>query len=331
MPAFSRAGCSLRREDYYCAADCVYFRGLCIFFSAPSQEAPLKLGALLRIPASSRHNSSNYKASFYIDGSMYHWNPGDYEKNSSAQERAAEATLSRIELRGDESILDIGCGDGKITAKIAALVPQGSIKGIDSSPEMIDFARKRYPSTQFPNLSFSRVDAQNLDYNREFDLVLSFACLHWVKDHVAVIRGIKQSLKPAGKMIIQCGGRGIGDDIFTLTRMVMKGDKWSRYFQGYSNPHGIYGADDYHAWLKQIGLDEINVSVNAKDMVLPGRTGLEGFIRTTWLSLKERIPEDLREQFIAEIAERYLSIRPLEGGLAKVRMAVLEVEARQSD
>lgn len=262
---------------------------------------------------------------------MYHWDPSDYEKNSSAQERAAESVLSGLKLRGDESILDIGCGDGKVTAKIAALVPQGRVTGIDSSPEMIDFARKRYPSTQFPNLSFDRADAQNLDYHGEFDLVVSFACLHWIKDHIAVLRGIKQSLKPAGKLIIQCSGRGTGNDIFTLTGEVIRSDKWSRYFKGYSNPHGIYGADDYHAWLRQIGLDELNVSVNAKDLVLPGRTGLEGFIRTTWLSLTQRIPDDLKEQFIAEIAGRYLSIRPLEGGLAKVGMAVLEVEARQPD
>jgi len=133
---------------------------------------------------------------------MYHWDPSDYEKNSSAQERAAESVLSGLKLRGDESILDIGCGDGKVTAKIAALVPQGRVTGIDSSPEMIDFARKRYPSTQFPNLSFDRADAQKLDYNSEFDLVVSFACLHWIKDHIAVLRGIKQSLKPAGKMVI---------------------------------------------------------------------------------------------------------------------------------
>ena len=180
-------------------------------------------------------------------------------------------------------------------------------------------------------MSFDRADAQKLDYNSEFDLVVSFACMHWIKDHIAVLRGIKQSLKPAGKMVIQCSGRGTGDDIFTLTGEVIRGDKWSRYFKGYSNPHGIYGADDYHAWLRQIGLYEIRVNLEIKDLVLPGKAGLEGFIRTTWLSLTERIPEDLKEQFIAEIAGRYLSIRPLEGGLAKVGMAVLEVEARHPD
>jgi len=75
---------------------------------------------------------------------MYRWNPSDYERNSSAQERAADAVIARLNLRGDEHILDIGSGDGKVTAKMAPLVPQGRVTGIDSSPEMIDFARKRY-------------------------------------------------------------------------------------------------------------------------------------------------------------------------------------------
>ncbi len=262
---------------------------------------------------------------------MYLWDPGDYEKNSSAQESAAEAILSRLDLVGDEHILDIGCGDGKVTAKIAALVPHGRVTGIDSSKEMIDHARKRYPPTQYANLRFENGDAQNLGYTSEFDIVVSFACLHWVKDHIAVLRGIKRSLLPGGRMIIQCSGRGTDDDIFALAKKIIRSDKWSEYFQGYSNPHGIYGPAEYHAWLNQIGLDELKVSLNVRDMVLPGRSGLEGFIRTTWLSLTERIPDDMKEQFISEIADKYLNIRPLEGGMAKVGMAVLEAEARKPD
>jgi trans-aconitate 2-methyltransferase len=250
---------------------------------------------------------------------MYKWNPSDYEKNSSPQERAAEAILSRLEFEGDEHILDIGCGDGKITAKI------------DNSQEMIDFARKRFPSTQHANLSFERRDAQSLEYDQKFDLVTSFACLHWVKDHLAVLRGIKRGLKPGGRMIIQCGGRGTNDDIFALTRKIMKSDRWSDYFHKYSNPHGIYGPEEYHAWLNQVGLEELKVNLTIKDLILPGRAELDGFIRTTWLSVTEHIPEEMRSQFIAEISNSYLECRPLEDGLAMVGMGVLEVEARRPD
>lgn len=262
---------------------------------------------------------------------MFHWDPGDYEQNSSAQERAANAVFAKLVLRGDEHILDIGCGDGKVTAMMAALVPKGMVTGIDSSPEMIAFARSRFPAFKYPNLNFEQGDARYLGHTCEFDLVVSFACLHWVKDHLAVLRGIKQSLKPGGRMIIQCSGRATGDDIFSLAKEIIKSDKWSGYFRSYCNPHGIYGPEEYHAWLDQVGLDELNVNLAVKDMVMPGRTGLEGFIRTTWLSLTERIPEELRQQFIAEIADRYLSLRPLEGGYAKVGMPVLDVEARQRD
>ena len=122
---------------------------------------------------------------------MYRWDPSDYERNSSAQERAADAVIARLNLKGDEHILDIGCGDGKVTAKMAALVPQGQVTGIDSSPEMIDFARNRYSLPQYPNLRFELGQAQSLSYSGEFDIVTSFACLHWVKDHLAVLKGIK--------------------------------------------------------------------------------------------------------------------------------------------
>jgi trans-aconitate methyltransferase len=72
---------------------------------------------------------------------MYQWDPSDYERNSSAQERAADVVIARLNLRGDEHILDIGSVDGKITAKMAGLVPDGRATGVDSSSKMIDCAR----------------------------------------------------------------------------------------------------------------------------------------------------------------------------------------------
>lgn len=262
---------------------------------------------------------------------MQQWNPSDYEKNSSAQEKAALAVLSKLDLKGDEHILDIGCGDGKITLQMAAMVPHGQVLGIDSSKEMIAFARNRIPSSPYPNLSFETGDALNLNYNNEFDLITSFACLHWVKDHLAVLKGIERSLKPGGRMIIQCSGRSDGAEgnIFDLTRAVIRSEMWSRYFRGYSNPHGIYGPEEYHAWLDQAGLEELKADLTIKDLVLPGRAGLEGFIRTTWLSVTERIPEEMRPQFIREISDRYLERHPLKDRLAYVGMGVLEVAARR--
>jgi trans-aconitate 2-methyltransferase len=260
---------------------------------------------------------------------QHKWNPEDYERNSSAQEKWADAMISGLIFQGNEHILDIGCGDGKITSKIAARVLKGYVLGIDSSQDMIDFARKRFSYFQYPNLRFEPGDALCLDFDKEFDLVTSFACLHWIRDHLTVLRGVKRSLRPGGRMLFQCGGRGNAGELMTLIEDLIKESRWSSYFQGFKFPYHFYGPEGYHAWLEQAGLEEVRVELIPKEMVQQGKTGLEGWIRTTWHPVIERIPDDLKEQLVSEIAERYLEHHPLKDGLAKVGMMRLEVEARK--
>jgi len=260
---------------------------------------------------------------------MYKWNPEDYRQNSTSQERAAEALISKLELEGNEHILDIGCGDGKVTARLASRVPHGWVLGIDSSQDMIDFSQKRFSSPQYANLRFELGDATRLDFDEEFDLVISFSCLHWVKDHLTVLKDVKRSLKPGGRLLFLCGGKGTVDDLADSAREVITGDKWRRYFRDFSNPYGIYSPEEYHAWLEQTGLEELRAELTIDDIVLPGREGVEGFLRTTWLPITERIPEDLRTQFVGEISERHLEKRPLQEGMARIGAGVLLVEARK--
>lgn len=98
---------------------------------------------------------------------MYTWDPEEYERCSSAQQEWALSALSELKIGGDERILDIGCGDGKITARISQLVPDGSVLGIDISPDMISFARRRYSPESFRNLRFKQGDALDLRFNEE--------------------------------------------------------------------------------------------------------------------------------------------------------------------
>lgn len=93
---------------------------------------------------------------------MHRWDPSTYMKSSSPQKRWAEELISKIPIRGDERVLDIGCGDGKITAWISRLVPRGSVVGLDSSREMISFARSQFPAEEWPNLHFQQGDARDL-------------------------------------------------------------------------------------------------------------------------------------------------------------------------
>lgn len=262
---------------------------------------------------------------------MHRWDPKVYEKSSSAQQRWAQELLSKISIRGDERILDIGCGDGKITAEIALLVPRGSVNGLDNSGEMLSFARSRFPPLSWPNLAFQYGDASELKYEDEFDLVLSFACLHWVQDHGPVLEGIKRSLKNDGKVLMQFGGRGNAAAILEVVEGLISEKKWSGYFEGFRFPYGFFGPDEYRTWLECAGLKALRVELVAKDMVQKGREGLISWFKTTWLPYIEKIPEDLRMDFISEVVDRYIRIHPLDDeGNVHVGMVRLEVEAEKN-
>jgi trans-aconitate methyltransferase len=123
---------------------------------------------------------------------MYKWNAEDYKDNSPNQKKWALELLAKAHLTGNESVLDIGCGDGEITALIAGEVRRGRVVGLDSSTGMIELARQRFPSKAHPNLSFVLKDAREIDFQSEFDLIFSNACLHWVTDHFPVLQRIRQ-------------------------------------------------------------------------------------------------------------------------------------------
>lgn len=260
---------------------------------------------------------------------MHKWDPGDYEKSSSAQYGWAMDLVSRLDLRGDERVLDIGCGDGKITAQVAYRLPRGEVLGIDLSRDMIDFAIDKHPVETNSNLAFQWGDASELDFNEEFDLVISFACLHWIKDHLPVLRGIERSLVPTGRVLLQFGGKGNAEELLTITEDLIRDEKWSGYFKDFVFPYHFYGPVEYRDWLKQTGLKAKRVDLVPKDMIHEGKKGLEGIIRNTWLPYTERLPEKLRPQFVSEIADSYIEIHPLLEGLVHAKMARLEVEAKK--
>ena len=95
------------------------------------------------------------------------WNPEDYAKNSDAQLKWARSLTSKINLSKYKYILDVGCGDGKITADFAQSLPKSRVVGVDASPEMIAYAQNKYPFSKYPNLTFDCVDARSLNFQQE--------------------------------------------------------------------------------------------------------------------------------------------------------------------
>jgi trans-aconitate 2-methyltransferase len=257
---------------------------------------------------------------------MYRWNPEDYLHHSGEQEKWARELIPKMGLKGNERLLDIGCGDGRITVEIARFLTNGTVLGIDSSPEMIEFARNSFMD-EFRNLAFHCVDVREMDFTREFDVVFSNAALHWVKEHGPVLRKIKQALRPGGKAMLQMAGEGNASSVVETVNDIIGREPWVPFFEGFAFPYSFYGADTYRALAREAGLDARRVELIPKEMTQEGRAGLSGWLRTTWLPYLQRLPAGMRDGFIEEVVSGYEARYPLHDGLFHIGMVRLEVEA----
>ncbi len=193
---------------------------------------------------------------------------------------------------------------------------------------MVMFAQSKFPEKDYPNLTFELMDAKQLHFNEKFDIIFSNAALHWIVDQRSVLKGIKKSLKPSGKVLLQMGGNGNAASIFGVIDKLLKDEKWSMYFEDFSFPYGFYSPQEYKVWLDEAGLEAKRIELIPKDMKLKGREGLSGFIRSTWLPYTLRIPEDLRSEFIDSCVDEYLEVHPADKeGVVHIGMVRLEVEA----
>jgi len=261
----------------------------------------------------------------------YRWDSEDYARHSSAQAEWALELLGKLTLGGQEQVLDIGSGDGKVTAALAARVPRGAVLGVDSSADMVERARKTYPPERHPNLRFQLGDALDLSFEERFDAAFSNATLHWVRDHRRVLRGVARALKPGGRLLFQMGGRGNASEILGVLAELARERPWDAWLADLPFPYGFYGPEEYRGWLAQAGLAARRVELIPKLMRQQGAEGLAGWVRTTWLPYTQAVPEGRRQEFVDQVVRRYLALRPPgPDGAVTVRMVRLEVEASRA-
>jgi len=275
------------------------------------------------------------------------WNAADYAANSVVQQIWARELIAKLDLRGDEHILDVGSGDGKVSAELAHAVPRGSVTGMDASPQMIEFAKKTFPTRKFPNLRFRVMDARKIKFDRQFDLVFSNAALHWVDDHETILRSAALVLKPGGRLIVSCGGKGNAQDVFVALRPEMRLKRWRDFFKNMPTPYFFYAPAYYEKWLPRFGFKTNMLKLVPKDATYEGAEGFATWLRTTWIPYVQRVPEKVgqasslsvsgkipdtqqnpREEFIAAVTGRYVAKHPPDAnGKIHVRMVRLEIDA----
>ena len=195
---------------------------------------------------------------------------------------------------------------------------------------MIEYAGKKYPKSQYPNLDYQCVDARKFDFQQEFDLVFSNATLHWVDDHQAFLNNANSSLSNDGRLNISCGGAGNAAEVLAVFAELTAAETWNDYFQDFHNPYFFYGLEEYQTWLENSGFAIARLELVPKDMTHQGKAGLAGWIRTTWMPFTKCIPTDKRDDFIAQFVELFLTYNPQDTqGLTHVSMVRLEVDAQK--
>ena len=225
---------------------------------------------------------------------MKDWDSTYYKEHSKVQESINLEILNALSFQGNERILDIGCGPGSLTEKIAQRVPDGEVIGIDISPNMIRQASRDY--RQIPNLRFFKKSGDSFCFSGKFDLVLSFFALHWVKHHDKVLRCVQSSLKKQGRLIFLMVA-----EKNPLISEVLARQPW-RTLLGKRETISHFNQVTYLALLKQFGFDQELLEVKPFTRRFAHIEDLSKHMMT-WLPYATALPDDQCVQLAVEIAE----------------------------
>ena len=233
------------------------------------------------------------------------WDAASYHRLSDPQYGWGRRVLQRIDARGDETILDAGCGSGRLTVELAALVPRGRILAVDLSENMLHQARSTAEQADCRNIRLACADLAALPFDSIADGIFSTAAFHWVADHDALFHSLFVSLKPGGWLIAQCGG---GPNLLRLRRrtdVVMHAPEFWEYFRGWEPPQVYESAEVTAARLKHAGFSDIATWLHQEDVPFTERSVYRDFLATVTLHAHlKRVPEgNLRNEFLDRIVE----------------------------
>jgi len=227
------------------------------------------------------------------------WDASSYHGLALPHQGWGAEILDRLPLAGDETVLDLGCGTGRVTAQLLErLGPDGRVIGIDGSEQMVDEARRLLGDD--PRASFERQDLLVLTVDEPADAAVSSATFHWIKDHDTLFARIRAALRGGGRLVAQCGGRGNVSNVVRAVHEVSARPEYAQHFAGFEDPWNFAGPEETRERLERAGFAVDRVWLNDS----PQRPEqLREFLRTVSLgSHLLRLPEDQREPFVDAVA-----------------------------
>jgi trans-aconitate methyltransferase len=214
--------------------------------------------------------------------------------------------LERLSLRGDETIMDAGCGTGRLTVGLLERLPRGRVVAVDLSRNMLEEARVHLAPRFGGRVEFVRADLASLPFNEVFDGVLSTAAFHWVPDHPRLFRSLYRGLRLGGWLVAQCGG---GPNIARLMRrasVLTASEPYAPHFSGWRDTKEFADDATTAERLRSAGFVGVETGLEPAPTVLSGADEFREFLTTVNMHAHlARLPEGpLRRRFVEELTEQ---------------------------
>jgi trans-aconitate 2-methyltransferase len=226
------------------------------------------------------------------------WNASSYERMSAPLEAMGRDVLDRLDLRGDERVLDAGCGTGRVTAALLERLPRGEVVAVDGSPAMVEAARERLGDAAELRVA----DLLELELDRPVDAILSTATFHWIADHDRLFARLHAALVPGGRLVAQCGGAGNIAALEAAAELVGEREPYAPALAGWPGPWNFATTAATADRLRAAGF--VDVWTWSHDVRVEPEDPREYLGTVALGSHLERLAPDLREPFVdAVIAE----------------------------
>lgn len=234
------------------------------------------------------------------------WKSKDYHRLSDPQFGWGLKVLKKLEtfsLRGDECILDAGCGSGRVTAELLKIFSGAQVTAVDASQNMVDQARKTL--AEFGDrVTVEHLDLLDLSLNEKFDVVFSTAVFHWIKDHEKLFANIFRSLRPGGLLLAQCGGGANLKRFRDRTDQATALPEFAPYFQNWRKVWEYPNAEQTAGRLQRASFVDIHTGLEEMPTTFPDEETFRAFCATVTLGpYMDRLPEELHDRFLDPIIQ----------------------------
>jgi trans-aconitate 2-methyltransferase len=233
--------------------------------------------------------------------------------------------LERLGARGDEAVMDAGCGTGRVTELLLAELPEGSVLAVDGSRAMVEAAKKRF--AEEPRVRVERQDLLSLEVGEPVDLIFSTATFHWIADHDRLFENLALALKPHGRLVAQCGGEGNIARATRATVETMEEEIFRDYFVGWEDDKYYADARTTARRLEAAGFEEVETWLHDEVAAFDSVDELARFLGTVVLGGHlEKLPQKDRGAFAAAVAEKVAAV----DGTPALDYVRLNIMARRS-